>query len=83
MNKNKLPYQPNAGFKVPENYFQDFEAQMMRKVTGGEMLDNSYKGQPGFGIPQNYFSELEDLMHKLETSSAPVKVIPLWKKKKF
>jgi hypothetical protein len=84
MKKNKLPYQQNAGFKVPENYFQDFEAQMMRKVTAGDSLDNSYKGQPGFGVPQDYFKELEkNLVDKLELSSSPVKVVPLWRKKKL
>jgi hypothetical protein len=57
MKKNKLPYRPDAGFKVPENYFQDFEAQMMRKVTAGDTLDNSYKGQSGFAVPAGLFQQ--------------------------
>ncbi|HSI68864.1 MAG TPA: hypothetical protein VK941_01420 [Gillisia sp.] len=82
MKKNKLPYPQNAGFKVPENYFQDFEAQLMRKVTGDNMLDNSYKGKPGFGIPKDYFSKLDEkIIGELELSAPVVKVIPLWKKK--
>lgn len=84
MKENKLPYRQNAGFRVPDNYFQDFEAKLMREVTSGNSPGDIYKGKPGFKVPQDYFDQLEEnIIEKLELSAPGTKVIPLWKKKKL
>lgn len=84
MKENKLPYPQDAGFKVPDNYFQDLEAQIMDKVSNGTTLLDSYKGKPGFEVPQDYFKQLEEnITEKLELTAPGKKVIPLWKKKKL
>lgn len=75
MEKNRLPYSKDAGFKVPEGYFGDFEARMMARATFSE---NISKENP-FKVPEDYFEKLEGrVFEKLEKSSEKGKVIPLF-----
>lgn len=82
MNKKGLPYKKDSGFKVPENYFQDFEARMMAQLPAGE--ENSIlpeKSSP-FKVPDSYFEQFESrLAEKLEIKDKTPKVIPLFNRK--
>ncbi|WP_051205293.1 hypothetical protein [Salinimicrobium xinjiangense] len=76
MKKNGLPYQKDAGFKVPEGYFENFEDRMMTRLTfsEGELEKNPFR------VPDNYFDELENrVMKNVETTDQKAKVIPLYK----
>ncbi|MCX2836582.1 hypothetical protein OQ279_00335 [Salinimicrobium sp. MT39] len=77
MKKNGLPYHNTSGFKVPEGYFQDFEARMMSRVTEDE---KSFGDNP-FKVPNDYFEHLGDrVFEKIETPKEG-KVIPLFNRK--
>lgn len=77
MKKNRLPY-GESGFKVPDNYFGEFEARMMRQVAP---LENSVKEQP-FKVPEHYFEELEaKVFERLENTPGKGKVIPLFNRR--
>ncbi|WP_051286174.1 hypothetical protein [Salinimicrobium terrae] len=78
MKENRLPYDKTGGFKVPEGYFQDFEARMMARVTQEEKAF----GENPFRLPENYFEQLEDrIFEKLEKSPKKGKVVPLFNRK--
>ncbi len=51
MKENRLPYNKDTGFKVPEGYFQDFEARMMSRVAEEEEKN----AENPFKVPENYF----------------------------
>lgn len=79
MKTNKSKYPQNSGFKVPENYFQNFEERLFDSLE-----EKSRTGLPptsGFAVPENYFDQLESkLMAKTET---PGKVFGLFSYKVF
>ena len=61
------------GFKVPENYFENFEAQLFDKIKSEELPMDS-----GFRVPEGYFENLEDsIFNKLYVSERRSKVIKL------
>ena len=64
-----------TGFKIPENYFDNFEERVMQQVSFEQN-----KFETGFKIPDNYFENFEDgTLTKIEVK--PVKVISLWQRK--
>lgn len=78
MKENRLPYSNKSGFKVPEDYFQDFQSRMMERVTEDEQ---SFGASP-FKVPENYFDQLGDkVFEKLDNTSKKPKVIPLFRRK--
>ncbi|GAB2772954.1 hypothetical protein [Salinimicrobium soli] len=80
MKEKQLPYHQKTGFKVPENYFQDFEARMMQKVTA-ENTETKLTNNP-FKVPENYFEEFESrLMNKVQEEPRQVKVVSLFSRK--
>lgn len=83
--KNKmLPNHHKSGFSLPENYFRDFEARLMDNLNEPEVSGNAYLGDSGFKVPENYFDEFEGkLFEKLTAKSTDIKVIPLYRRKKF
>lgn len=84
MKKNKLAAKYKPGFKVPKNYFEDFEAKMMRAISREQSELEQYKGKPGFTVPKNYFDGLEDqVLAKVELPEPRGMVISLLRKKKF
>lgn len=84
MKKNKLPSQPDSGFKVPDSYFRDFEERMMNVVSSSGKLDSIQKSGAGFNVPPGYFDKVEAEVLLKTTGKAPVsKVIPLFGKRKF
>ncbi|HSP41081.1 MAG TPA: hypothetical protein VLN46_06570 [Gillisia sp.] len=85
MENNKLPYHIKPGFKVPNDYFGDFEERLMYSVKQEnkqpEIL-NTYAGKPGFSIPEGYFDTLEsEILNKAEAKTG--KVIPLFSYRKI
>ncbi|HZJ36551.1 MAG TPA: hypothetical protein VFD29_08005 [Gillisia sp.] len=84
MKKNKLANQTRSGFKVPKNYFEDFEAKMTRAISADKTFGDQYKGNPGFTIPENYFDSLENqVLAKVERPEPRGMVISLFRKKKL
>ena len=79
MRKKELGHK-ETGFKVPEGYFQDFEARMMEKVSALEN-EEQLNSNP-FKVPEGYFAEFENrLMEKIEEDRQEPKVIPLHHRK--
>lgn len=78
MKQNRLPYNQDAGFKIPDGYFQEFEDRMMARVTFSE---NTSKENP-FKVPENYFETLGDrVFETLESTPEKGKVIPLFNRR--
>ena len=62
-----------SGFKVPENYFDNFEKRIFNKIES-ETLPK----ETGFKVPDGYFDSLEDtLLQRLNAEEKPQKVISL------
>lgn len=85
MKNNKLPYNHKPGFKVPDNYFLNFEERLMHSIEmeskQSELVD-TYIGKPGFSLPEGYFENLESkILDKVEAK--PGKVIPLFSYKRI
>lgn len=84
MKKNKLANHTRSGFKVPKNYFEDFEAKMTRAISQEQSFGDQYKGNPGFTIPDTYFDSLEDqVLAKVERPVPRGIVISLFRKNKL
>ena len=78
MNKD-LKHIKNQGFKVPKDYFETLEDQIMSNITLDTQISKAET--PGFETPKDYFNTLEDnIFNKLETPQE-TKVIPLFKKR--
>lgn len=61
MKHKKDIFGTRTGFKVPENYFKDFQVSQALVQQQNELEDN-FENQPiktGFKVPQNYFEEFE------------------------
>lgn len=81
MNKKGLPYRKDSGFKVPENYFETFEARLREKVSMESEADLPETTSP-FKVPDSYFENFSSrLQEKLEIGEQPVKVISLSRRK--
>lgn len=84
MKKNKLASHFKPGFKVPKNYFEDFEAKMTRAISQEQTFGEQYIGKPGFAVPKNYFKTLENqVLAKVERSEPRGMIISLFRKNKF
>ena|SRR5690606_30794801 len=85
MKNNKLPYHINPGFKIPEQYFQDFENRLMeaiQKDNASPVSMETYSGRSGFSMPEGYFSNLEDRILDKINKDQP-KIIPLFPARKM
>lgn len=84
MKQNKLPYQNKSGFKVPENFFEDFEEKMMRSVGEKPVLEDALSAGSGFKVPESYFEDLErDILLKVEGENKGGKLITLFNNTKL
>lgn len=82
MKNNKLPYHQKPGFKIPENYFENFEEKMMRNVSRDSVLEN--KGETGFTVPTGYFDAVENnIFKKIEPAQEKGKLISLFTTSKW
>ncbi len=77
MNKNSLNNITKTGFKVPENYFENFEDTLLSELKLKEASANS-----SFKVPENYFETVDDKILNAIKNQKKVKVINLytWKK---
>lgn len=81
MDSKNSPYHKKQGFEVPEDYFEDFEKEVLAMVNIAESLntqDLDSMKKPGFKVPGNYFEELEE---SLLSKTAKPKVVPLFSKR--
>jgi hypothetical protein len=72
--KDKELHKNKGGFKVPENYFENFEARLSEKLT------TEFPEKDGFKVPENYFENLTDkVMDNIEedntSDSTPVRTL--------
>jgi len=77
MKNKKDIFKTQTGFKVPENYFENFQVSRASLQQEKE-LEDSFENQPieaGFKVPQNYFEEFEV---KLPSAAKEGKVISLF-----
>ncbi len=84
MKNKKIPYNAKSGFKVPQNYFEDFEAKLMNAVTSREQEKNftDKRLESGFKVPSNYFDNLEaEVLQKTSSISRKGKVINFYGRK--
>ncbi len=85
MKNNKLPYHSKHGFKVPKDYFENFEERLMNAVeqenNQADVLQ-AYSGKPGFTVPEGYFDSIEGrILNGVEAEAG--KVIPLFSVRKL
>lgn len=62
MKKNNLPYHQNSGFKAPDDFFAEFEQEMMEMVNVSEALETPQLDkikEAGFKVPDGYFDNFE------------------------
>lgn len=84
MKKNDLPDNKNSGFKIPDNYFGDFETRMLRTAGSLEKQVRPQDNSNPFKLPANYFEHFEEhLFEKIEKENTPNKVISLLSNKHF
>ncbi|MFO8147318.1 MAG: hypothetical protein ACQEWG_12460 [Bacteroidota bacterium] len=84
MEKNKFTYNPRSGFKVPENYFEDFETKVLDSFCLEPDMGNSMEKDSGFRAPSGYFETLDSKIYsRIENSESKGKIIPINRTKKF
>jgi hypothetical protein len=70
---NHLHNKKETGFKVPKDYFENFEASIIRQANLKENATDT-----GFTVPKEYFKNIEkDILAKVNEEET-VKVIPLF-----
>lgn len=76
MKKEKIHTIKETGFKVPQDYFKNFE---VAKLGKSEL--NSTSNHKGFKIPDSYFETIEDkIINQVSKKNSP-KVISLFNKR--
>lgn len=70
-NKNYIP-----NFKVPEDYFNNFEDRLFTKIE-----EESLPKASGFSVPEGYFAQVEQRIITATKSEKSTKVIPLFSKR--
>ena len=82
MKKDNL-HKNNGGFKVPEEYFENLQGRLSKKIPlKAEKKLLTKKIDPGFKIPEEYFIDFENkIFEKIEETKPKRKVISLipWK----
>jgi len=58
MKSNKSKYSQNPGFKIPKDYFGNFEERIMGKLDEQDSFKIPAKDH-GFSVPKDYFDSLE------------------------
>ena len=77
MKKKKL-HTETHGFKIPKNYFEDFESHMLDRMESQTPL--SSVEDSGFTIPKDYFATIEDSVLSKLDKETPVFSLFNWKK---
>ncbi|MFH4967350.1 hypothetical protein V8G61_04010 [Gaetbulibacter sp. M240] len=76
MKKNKLNTIKKTGFKVPEDYFNNLEEQLL---SAAKLRDKNPSS--GFGVPDGYFETLEERIMQQVPEAQDSKVISLFRNK--
>ena len=81
MKMNLEKYKKKSGFKIPNNYMDDFESNLFEKL---EISSDSLKNiKPGFLVPTDYFETIEGkIQERVNAESARGKLIKLFSSKK-
>ncbi|WP_055442360.1 hypothetical protein [Lacinutrix himadriensis] len=75
MKHNHLHNKKETGFKVPKDYFENFEASIIRQANLKEKASDT-----GFTVPKDYFKNVEQDILAKASQEETVKVIPLFSK---
>ena len=77
MKKNSLKNINKTGFKVPKDYFENFEDILL-----SELKLKKTSAHPGFKVPKDYFENLDDQIINAIEKNKNHKVIPIfsWRK---
>ncbi|GAA4281118.1 hypothetical protein [Gaetbulibacter aestuarii] len=76
MKKDKLHNIRKTGFKTPEDYFENFEDDLLSTVKIKAKNPTS-----GFNVPDTYFETFEERIMQKVSDQKDTKVIPLFRKK--
>lgn len=85
MKKNNLPYRQNSGFRVPEDFFAQFEEEMLDMVKKSDPENNSELEKikaTGFATPPDFFKDFEKEFTEKHLKKSG-RVIPLFNRKAF
>ncbi|TBN04784.1 hypothetical protein EYD45_05860 [Hyunsoonleella flava] len=78
MKRNKLDNINASGFKVPKDYFENFEYTLMDNIKVEEVIGTP---ETGFDVPKHYFETLEDRIVANVAEKKDTKVISLLNRK--
>ena len=65
----------NNSFEVPENYFDDFSAEIQTKISE-ELLKDRFGNENPFSVPKNYFENFKARTGKDAVISSFQKIKP-------
>lgn len=83
MEKNKS-YNQKSGFNVPENYFEEFEDNMLVSIKEERGIMYDLKKDSGFTMPNDYFESFEEkVFSKIEEPVKKEKVISIFSRRKL
>ncbi|GLB52293.1 hypothetical protein NBRC110019_13320 [Neptunitalea chrysea] len=73
--ENKNSHIKKEGFKIPENYFENFEERLMHTIANEKVPD--FPKETGFKIPDTYFEDVEiDILAKISSENVkPIRKI--------
>ncbi len=83
--KNEDLNKQKSGFKVPSDYFENFEKKLFNDVTQDDTQNNilGSKTNTGFKIPEDYFKTLEtSISQKVENNQSKGKLVSLVSRKR-
>lgn len=84
MENNKEHNKQKTGFKVPNNYFEDFNTSLHKKLSSSTDNDRSlFPEKTGFKTPDDYFETLTIEINDYNTKDQKTKVVNLNTKKKL
>ncbi|MFD1064216.1 hypothetical protein ACFQ1Q_13250 [Winogradskyella litorisediminis] len=81
MKNEKLHNIKETGFKTPEDYFESFDDKLLQRLETKSILDNIK--DEGFKTPEGYFDTVENQIFQLAKAEDKVKVVSIFKSKKF
>lgn len=73
MKSNELPNKADRSFKVPENYFQELDAEIFAKIDFEKSIKSSNKS--GFIAPSDYFENIDQQILERTRPKNPGKVV--------
>lgn len=84
MDNNKEHNKHKTGFKVPDNYFEDLNNSLYKKISISTDCNSSlFPEKTGFTTPDNYFETFKVEVHDHSKKDQKPKVIRLNTKKKL